>query len=213
MIMKKFKSNILIYILAVIILGISMISTVMVVYADTDGKELKITAQPEKLVLNLGADFAGAEFELKFDSGVFPVPVKANSSGILTMELGGSKTYTLTRIIPVSATEPLKPNPTDMNPSSSDTTESGTESISLEGTTNTGDSNTTESTINDIIPPDNSVPVIPMIIFFSLLFLVGGSYLIIRTLKKRREEYDYDEDYDEYEDDEDENNDKDDDEK
>ena len=151
--MKKFKPNIL-YILAVIILGISIASTALVVYADTDGKELKITTQPEKLILNLGADLAGAEFELKFDSGVFPVPVKANSSGILTMELGGSKTYILTRIKPVSATESVKPipevNSTDINQPGFDIRENEPETTLPDENPNIETQDATEFTNNEI---------------------------------------------------------------
>ena len=201
--MKKFKSNIL-YILAVIILGISIASTALVVYADTDGKELKITTQPEKLILNLGADFAGAEFELKFDSGVFPVPVKANSSGVLTMELGGSKTYTLTRIKPVSATEPVKPiselNPTDINQSASDIPENETGTLLSEEKPSIETDEITEPIDDEIISPDNSVPLFPMIIFLSLLLLISIVLLVMRAIKKRNEYYD-DEEYDDEDDD------------
>ena len=201
--MKKFKSNIL-YILAVIILGISIASTALVVYADTDGKELKITTQPEKLILNLGADFAGAEFELKFDSGVFPVPVRANSSGVLTMELGGSKTYTLTRIKPVSATEPVKPipelNPTNINQSGSDIPESNSEITPSNENPITEAQDITVPTDNEIVSPDNSVPLLPMIIFLSLLLLISIVLLVMRAIKKRNEYYD-DEEYDDEDDD------------
>jgi len=199
--MKKFKSNIL-YILAVIILGISIASTALVVYADTDGKELKITTQPEKLILNLGADLAGAEFELKFDSGVFPVPVKANSSGVLTMELGGSKTYTLTRIKPVSATEPVKPipelNPTNINQSASDIPKIESETTLSDEKPNIETTNEIEPIDDEIISPDNSVPLLPMIIFLSLLLLISIVLLVMRAIKKRNEYYD-EEEYDDEE--------------
>ena len=199
--MKKFKPNIL-YILAVIILGISITSTALVVYADTDGKELKITTQPEKLILNLGADFASAEFELKFDSGIFPVPVKANSSGVLTMELGGSKTYTLTRIKPVSATEPVKPipelNPTNINQSASDIPKIESETTLSDEKPNIETTNEIEPIDDEIISPDNSVPLLPMIIFLSLLLLISIVLLVMRAIKKRNEYYD-EEEYDDEE--------------
>ena len=201
--MKNFKPNIL-YILAVIILGISIASTTLVVYADTDGKEIKITTQPEKLILNLGADFAGAEFELKFDSGVFPVPVKANSSGVLTMELGGSKTYTLTCIKPVSVTEPVKPipelNPTNINQSTSDIPENEPEITPSNENPITEAQDITVPTDNEIVSPDNSVPLLPMIIFLSLLLLISIVLLVMRAIKKRNEYYD-DEEYDDEDDD------------
>ena len=63
--------------------------------ADTDGTEPQLTQQPDQLVLQLGTRWAGVEFELRTDAGVFPAPIVVDSSGVLTMDLGGSKTYTL----------------------------------------------------------------------------------------------------------------------
>ena len=62
-------------------------------YADTDANTPQITQQPDQLVLQLGARWAGVEFELRTDAGVFPVPVVVDESGILRMDLGGSTTY------------------------------------------------------------------------------------------------------------------------
>ena len=64
-------------------------------YADTDGTEIQIADQPDRLILQLGSQWAGVQFQLKTDDGVYPAPVVVNSSGILKMDLGGSKTYTL----------------------------------------------------------------------------------------------------------------------
>ncbi len=80
---------------ALIIGACVMILFVPVVYADTDGTELRVTDQPEKLVIHLGPAWAGVEFELRTDVGVYPQPIAADSEGNLTMELGGSGTYTL----------------------------------------------------------------------------------------------------------------------
>ena len=189
---KNFKMFI-IYFLAVIIIGISIVSNITVVYADTDGNELRITAQPDKLVLQFGKDWAGVEFELKLDSGVFPVPVKADPSGVLIMELGGSKTYTLTRLTPtpVPTTNPPepKPAPTTDNQFVSDTTETETETIFPENETNP-----TEPAAG-IEPPDNSIPMLPLILFLSGLVLAVAVLLVMRAMKKRREyddEYEYD---------------------
>ena len=45
-------------------------------FADTDGTEPKVTQQPDQLVLQLGTRWAGVEFELRTDAGVFPAPVE-----------------------------------------------------------------------------------------------------------------------------------------
>lgn len=67
-------------------------------YADTDGTELQVTTQPDKLVIQLGAEWAGVEFELRTDTGLYPQPIIVSDEGILSMELGGSKTYTLSAL-------------------------------------------------------------------------------------------------------------------
>ena len=99
-----------------------MLITVMVLtavltpaaYADTDGTEPKITQQPDQLVLQLGTRWAGVEFELRTDAGIFPVPVVVDEYGVLTMDLGGSTTYTLSCIhstAPIPDPEPEQTGP------------------------------------------------------------------------------------------------------
>lgn len=66
--------------------------------ADTGADTPQITQQPDQLILQLGTRWAGVEFELRTDAGVFPVPVVVDESGVLTMDLGGSTTYTLSCI-------------------------------------------------------------------------------------------------------------------
>ena len=107
-------------------------------HADTNGNEIKLTDQPDQLILQLGPEWAGVEFEMKTDAGVFPVPVIVDYTGILKMDLGGSSVYTLTCLaspvaIPVpEATEPVpaatpseaapspEPDPADKNQSDSE---------------------------------------------------------------------------------------------
>ena len=99
-----------------------MLITVMVLtavltpaaYADTDGTEPKIVQQPDQLVLQLGTRWAGVEFELRTDAGIFPVPVVVDEYGVLTMDLGGSTTYTLSCIhstVPIPDLEPEQTDP------------------------------------------------------------------------------------------------------
>jgi hypothetical protein len=185
MLRKKLKTNMKfkrMYLLAVIILGISIASTMLVVYADTDGNELRITAQPDKLVLNLGSEWAGTEFELRLDSGVFPVPVKVSSVGVLTMELGGSKTYTLTLVNSIPAAEPSESSHVPAGSEKSDAEIIGSEQTNI------------------IVEPevsDSSIPLIPMIIFLSGLILAVTGLLVMRAVKRRRE-YCENDDGDEY---------------
>ena len=83
--------------------------------ADTEENTHHITQQPDQLVLQLGVRWAGVEFELRTDAGRFPIPVVVNESGVLTMDLGGSSTYTLSCMessVPVPSPEPeAEPHP------------------------------------------------------------------------------------------------------
>lgn len=74
---------------------ILMLAMAPAALADTDENTPRITQQPDQLVLQLGVRWAGVEFELRTDAGRFPVPVVVDESGVLTMDLGGSTTYTL----------------------------------------------------------------------------------------------------------------------
>ena len=68
------------------------------IYAEpqgTDGTEMQVI-EPEKLEIQLGADWAGVEFQLKTDSGMYPGTIAVGEDGVLRMELGGSKSYVLT---------------------------------------------------------------------------------------------------------------------
>lgn len=80
-----------------IILAIFMLfnsaSTVLAVQG-TDGDELQVI-EPQKLEIQLGTEWAGVEFMLKTDAGVYPDVIPVDSSGVLSLEIGGSKTYLL----------------------------------------------------------------------------------------------------------------------
>jgi hypothetical protein len=211
---KKRKPTAVYIILAGIICLLSFF-TVLKVYADTDGKELRTTKQPDKLILKLGTDFAGAEFELRLDSGVFPAPVRADKSGVLTMELGGSKTYTLAFIKSVIVTEPPKPKPAEPepipNPTLSDITKTApdvqeermdeTDEIIIPEPETLETTETVEITESaaDPEPPGNSIPLLHLILFLGGLILAVGGFIIIRGIKRRREYYGDDSEY-EYDD-------------
>lgn len=60
----------------------------------TNGDELQV-AEPEQLTIQLGENWAGVEFELKTDAGMYPGTIKVGDDGVLRLEIGGSKNYTL----------------------------------------------------------------------------------------------------------------------
>ena len=149
-------------------------------FADTDGTEPKIVQQPDQLVLQLGTRWAGVEFELRTDAGIFPAPVVVDENGVLTMDLGGSTTYTLSCI---NSTAPIP----DPGPEQSDPPPS----VSPDPTPEVPNSPQPET-------GNNSLPL-PAVIFLVGLAVAGGAFIALHITKKRQAYG-----YDEWEDDEDE---------
>lgn len=149
-------------------------------FADTDGTEPKIVQQPDQLVLQLGTRWAGVEFELRTDAGIFPAPVVVDENGVLTMDLGGSTTYTLSCI---NSTAPIP----DPGPEQSDPPPS----VSPDPTPEVPSSPQSET--------GNSSLPLPAVIFLVGLAVAGGAFIALHITKKRQAYG-----YDEWEDDEDE---------
>ena len=138
-------------------------------FADTDGTEPKITQQPDQLVLQLGTRWAGVEFELRTDAGVFPAPIIVDETGVLTMDLGGSTTYTLSCI---NSTVPIPDPPAEQVPPSGQVQQP-----------------------QEQVPAGEpaGVPIAPMVVFFVGLACGIGGLVALYFAKRRRQQADYDE--------------------
>ena len=95
-----------IFLLAAVILFSGCFLPRPCVFADTDGSEI-IVVQPEKLEIQLGMDWIGAEFQLRTDQGLYPDLIPVGNDGVLRLEIGGSGSYILScvstgRTMPVS---------------------------------------------------------------------------------------------------------------
>ena len=51
--------------------------------------------QPEQLVIQLGPQWAGVEFQMKTDYGLYPGSIPVDPDGVLRLEIGGSSQYLL----------------------------------------------------------------------------------------------------------------------
>lgn len=60
----------------------------------TEGDELQV-AEAQQLEIQLGPEWTGVEFILKTDAGIYPNAIPVDENGILSLEIGGSKKYTL----------------------------------------------------------------------------------------------------------------------
>ena len=118
------------------------------------------------------------------------------------MELGGSKTYTLTRLIPAAV--PQKSASTSVSSSTNQTVPnipiSEIETAIIESEiSNEIDTAEPVFAIETSESVENSVPVVPLILFFIGLILAAAGLLFMRALKKRRSYYDDDDDEDDKE--------------
>ena len=91
----------------------------------THGDELQLM-EAQKLEIQLGAEWAGVEFQLKTDAGLYPGTVVVGQDGVLRTEIGGSSTYILTCLnSAVEVPEPTQDSATTEKPDTE--TQSGTE--------------------------------------------------------------------------------------
>ena len=156
--------------------------------AGTGDTTPKITQQPDQLVLQLGARWAGVEFELRTDAGVFPAPVVVDESGVLRMDLGGSTTYTL------SCIESSVPKPGFVLMFGRE--RFSTPPIDIDNAPVQQPPQTSEPEPAPA-PSQQSIPLVPLMVFLIGLAAIGGGMIVYWVLKRRQQDS-----YDEWEDDE-----------
>jgi len=137
----------------------------------------------DKLVIQLGPTWAGVEFELHTDYGLYPGTIVVDESGFLKMELGGSKTYTISCLsssVPVPSPDPAATEaPDDQSTQSQSPDEDGESS----GEGDTG----SESKFQ--------IPPMHLILFIGGMVICIGALIAMRVVRKRREaSYQEDED-------------------
>ena len=92
--MTRYKKKMLILAMALIVCAVSILPWTQVAYATPDAEPTKTTIA-DKLILRLGPNWAGVEFELSTDMGKYPGAIIVGDNGVLTLELADSSTYTL----------------------------------------------------------------------------------------------------------------------
>lgn len=148
---------------------------------------LPITDQPDKLILELGPEWAGVAFELITDAGVFPVPVVADAAGVLRVDLGGSRSYTLrcvteTAAVPAAGDAAGAPSP----PAASEVPAAA-------------DGESGESAETGVNPATAfGIPATHLILFLGGLAAAVVSLIVMLYLKRRRKSYEYYDDDDDY---------------
>ena len=92
--MTRYKKKMLILAMALIVCAVSILPWTQVAYATPDAEPTKTTIA-DKLMLQLGPDWAGVEFELVTDVGKYPGTIVVDNTGVLALELSDSSTFTL----------------------------------------------------------------------------------------------------------------------
>ena len=151
----------------------------------TDGTELEVI-QPQNLEIQLGESWAGVEFELKTDAGMYPGVITVGEDGVLRLEIGGSENYILTCM---NSTVEV-PEPGETLPASDETApadESGTEPSEEADPT----ADPTEGTVPEVVAePDGTVAGIPiahLALFGGGLVIAIGGLVGIHFYQKKRE--------------------------
>ena len=137
----------------------------------TNGDELQLM-EAQKLEIQLGAEWAGVEFQLKTDAGLYPGTVVVGQDGVLRTEIGGSSTYILTCLkSAVEVPEPTQDSATTEKPDTEN--QSGTEKA------------------------EEDQAVLHIVLFGGGMVVAVGALIAMHVVKKRRESdsaYDDDED-------------------
>ena len=144
----------------------------------TTGDELQLM-EAEKLEIQLGTEWAGVEFQLKTDAGLYPGTVKVGQDGVLRMEIGGSKSYILTcmnsavEVPEVTQAPATTETELEQNNSETDSAEEGSATVA-------------------------GIPVLHIVLFAGGMVVAIGALIAMHVVKRRREnEPVYDEDDDE----------------
>lgn len=144
----------------------------------TTSDELQLM-EAEKLEIQLGTEWAGVEFQLKTDAGLYPGTVKVGQDGGLRMEIGGSKSYILTcmnsavKVPEVTQAPATTETDSEQNNSETDSAEEGSATVA-------------------------GIPVLHIVLFAGGMVVAIGALIAMHVVKRRREnEPVYDEDDDE----------------
>ncbi len=178
----------------------------------TDGTEIQVM-EAEQLEIQLGKEWAGKEFQLKTDAGLYPGTITVGEDGVLRTELGGSTRYILTCMLTENPDDPeqILATGNGLSKDTADALDQGGEMESRSGESVSGE---TEMGVQQTAPADAStgpavkgegaektvagIPIKHLVLFSVGMAVAVGSLIAIHIVQKRREEQDeYDEeDYD-----------------
>lgn len=162
-------------VLSLVLMVTMLIPQTVFATGGTEGDEMQVM-EPEQLEIQLGTDWAGVEFELKTDAGMYPGTIPVGEDGVLRLEIGGSSTYILTCL----NSEVFVPDPTQAPATEEADTTDDTAEESAQTETGTSEESSgevmEETAQEDQVDgeEDNTIAGIPVM----HLALFGGGLLI-----------------------------------
>lgn len=166
-------------IILVAVICICIFSLTTPVYATqqgTNGDELQLI-EPAQLEIQLGPNWAGVEFQMKKDAGIYPDTIAVGNDGILRLEIGGSSEYILSCMnSSVSVPKPDGYTTSSESTQAPATTESNLISSTDDGKSESGDYGTIAG-----------IPIKHLVFFIVGMILAIGSLVMIHMTKNKRE--------------------------
>lgn len=153
----------------------------------TDGTELEVI-QPQNLEIQLGESWAGVEFELKTDAGMYPGVITVGEDGVLRLEIGGSENYILSCLnstVEIPIPGETVPTEEGTEPAADPTEEMIPSDESIEAT------NEDETVPSESLPEDTEegtlggIPVTHIALFGGGLIVAIGALVGINFYQKR----------------------------
>jgi len=188
----------------------ALLLTVVPASADTGEFTLQMSGEPAKLIIQLGPGWAGTQFELRTDAGMYPERIVVSDNGLLQMDLGGSKTFTLSRVQgvaqqadpPAAQTTnavPAADTPTAVATEPTPTTEAADGDVDLDAflaaLTEPGTEVPAEQPTAPEEPEAQAVPIKHILIFGGGILAAVIALVVLGSFKKRRADNDEEDDY------------------
>lgn len=198
----KYKKHVLLF-LTMMCMSFFSVRPVFAQPQGTNGTELQV-AQPEQLEIQLGAEWAGVEFQMKTDAGLYPDTIPVGQDGVLRLEIGGSKEYVLTCMnSSAKAPSPTQAPVTTESPSEEQSEEIVTEQseeITAEQLEEITAEQPEEAATEQSEKAENAlvagIPVLHLCLFIGGMILAVGGLVTMHIIKRRREDesgYEYEE--------------------
>ena len=162
--------------------------------ADNDpSAEPVVSTIADKLIIQLGPQWAGTEFSLTTDMGVYPGVITVNEAGVLSMELGDSGSYTLCCIgVPPAAPENMDGAVQTSEAATTPEPQASALAESVQASLQGAPIEISEEQETQVQDEETGIPTMHMILFFGGLLLGVIGLIAMRIMKRRREYQEYD---------------------